>query len=93
MKFIFPKNYNFKPKLLGIIEYSTAILNITFAIVLYFILNIFISDIFFKLSIFIILFLPLLLITVLGINQESIISIAKYLYKFFKNKRIYIYYR
>ena len=27
MKFIFPQNYNFKNKLLGIIDYSTAFFN------------------------------------------------------------------
>lgn len=28
MKFIFPKNYNFKNKIFGIIDYSTALVNI-----------------------------------------------------------------
>ena len=32
MKFIFPKNYNFKPKFLGLIEYSTAIMDVIIAI-------------------------------------------------------------
>ena len=40
MKFIFPQNYNFKNKLLGIIDYSTAFFNI-FWYVIIFILYIF----------------------------------------------------
>ena len=28
MKFIFPQNYNFKSKLFGVIDYSTAIFNV-----------------------------------------------------------------
>ena len=93
MIFIFPKNYNFKPKLLGIIEYSTAIFDAILALVLYFILNFFIQDISTKLSIFIMLFFPVLLISILGINKESVLTILKYLYKFFKNQHIYLYYK
>lgn len=93
MNFIFPKNYNFKPKLLGIIEYSTAIFDVILALFLYFILNIFIHDITIKISVFIILFFPILLISILGINRESFIDIIKYLYKFFINQKIYLYYK
>ena len=93
MIFIFPKNYNFKPKLLCIIEYSTAIFDAILALVLYFILNFFIQDISTKLSIFIMLFFPVLLISILGINKESVLTILKYLYKFFKNQHIYLYYK
>lgn len=93
MIFIFPKNYNFKPKLLGIIEYSTAIFDVILALFLYFILNIFVKDITLKVSVFIILFFPILLISILGINRESFIDIIKYLYKFFINQKIYLYYK
>ncbi len=93
MNFIFPKNYNFKPKLLGIIEYSTAIFDVILALFLYFILNILVHDITIRISVFIILFFPILLISVLGINRESFIDILKYLYKFFINQKIYLYYK
>ena len=93
MNFIYPKNYNFKPKLLGIIEYSTAIFDIILALVLYFFLNLFIKDISVKISIFIVIFFPILLVSILGINRESFLSILKYLYKFFKKRNIYLYYK
>ena len=35
MKFIFPQNYRFKNKLLGIIDYSTLFFNIILAIILF----------------------------------------------------------
>ena len=34
MKFIFPQNYNFKPKLLGFIEYPVAIINVLLWLIL-----------------------------------------------------------
>ena len=91
MHFIFPKNYNFKPKLLGFIEYSTAILDVILAIFIYFLVNIIFSNISIKIYVFISLFFPILLISILGINKESFISVFKYIFKFFKNQNIYLY--
>ena len=41
MKFIFPQNYNFKNKLLGIIDYSTAFFNILWYVIIFIILHLF----------------------------------------------------
>lgn len=91
MKFIFPKNYNFKPKLLGFIEYSTAIFDIILGIFLYNFVNYFFTNINIKIYVFISLFFPIFLISILGINKESFISVFKYLFKFIKNQNIYLY--
>ncbi len=91
MHFIFPKNYNFKPKILGFIEYSTAILDVVFGIVLYFLVNLIFKNINLKIYIFISLFFPIFLISILGINKESIISVFIYIFKFFKNQNNYLY--
>lgn len=93
MHFIFPKNYNFKPKLLGFIEYSTAILDSIIGIAIYFLVNISFSNINTKIYVFITLFLPILLISILGINRESFISVFRYIFKFIKNQNIYLYSR
>ncbi len=93
MRFIFPKNYNFNPKLFGLIEYSTAIMDIVIAIILYFVLNLLITDISLKLSLFIVIFMPILLISILGINKESFITVLRYLIKYFRKPKIYLYYR
>lgn len=53
MKFIFPQNYDFNTKIFGFIDYSTAFLNIIFAIILYFFLHIFIKNLSLKICIFI----------------------------------------
>lgn len=93
MLFVFPKNYNFKPKLFGLIEYTTAIFDAITAIIIYFFINLFIADISIKLVVFISIFLPIMLTSVVGINKESFTSITKYLLKFLINKNIYLYYK
>ena len=93
MLFIFPKNYNFKPKLLGLIEYTTAIFDVITALIIYFLINLFISDISIKITIFISIYLPIMLISIIGINKESFISIKKYILKFIINQNIYLYYK
>ena len=91
MHFIFPKNYDFKSKLLGIIDYSTAILDLIIGILIYLLVNLIFENINLKIYVFTSLFFPVLLISILGINKENIISIVIYMFKFFKNKNIYLY--
>jgi len=43
MKFIFPQNYKYKNKLLGIMDYSTALINLSFFIFIYFIISFFVK--------------------------------------------------
>ena len=91
MKFIFPKNYSFKYKLLGFIDYSTAILDAIIGFILLGLLNIFIHSITTKIYIFIIIYIPIVLFSVFGISRENIVSVIYYMYKFFKNRGIYLY--
>ncbi len=93
MHFIFPKNYNFKPKLLGFIEYSTAILDTIIGVIIYFLVNQFFTNLNIKIYVFISLFFPIILISILGVNKESIISVFCYIFKFFKNRNTYLYYK
>ena len=91
MKFIFPKNYSFKYKLLGIIDYSTAIFDTILGFLLYTILGIFIKSLTTKLYIFLIIFFPILLFSIFGLGRENLISVLFYMYNFFKNQRVYLY--
>lgn len=93
MHFIFPKNYNFKPKLLGFVEYSTAILDAIIGFLIYLFTNLFFTNLTTQIYIFISLFLPILLISILGINKESFINVFKYMFKFIKNQNVYLYKR
>ncbi len=93
MHFIFPKNYNFKPKLLGFIDYSTAIIDTVIGVIIYFFVNMCFSNIDTKIYVFISLFFPILLISIIGINKESFINVFKYMIKFIKNQNVYLYKR
>ncbi len=91
MHFVFPKNYNFKQKLLGFIDYSTAILDTIIGVIIYFFVNLFFTNLNLKIYVFVSLFFPVLLISVLGINKENFISVFTYMFKFIKNQNIYLY--
>ena len=91
LKFIFPKNYSFKYKLLGFIDYTTAILDSILGFILSFILSIFIKSIASRIYIFIIIFFPLVLFSIFGLGRENLISVILYMYNFFKNQNVYLY--
>ena len=91
MKFIFPQNYRFQQKLFGFIEYSTLFLNGIWGIFFYFISCIFFKNFTLKIAIFIILFFPVLLFSIIGFNHEKITYIIKYLYFFMKSPKYYLY--
>lgn len=91
MQFIIPKNYKFKPKLLGILDYQTALINGVWAGILYLLSNIFFKTLTHKLYFMIALFLPFLLFTIVGVNNENIISVSIYILKYFKRQKIFLY--
>ena len=91
MKFIFPQNYSFKSKLFGFIDYSTLFLNIIWDSFIFCLLDLIISNISFKISLFIILCFPLFLFSIIGFNYENFVYVLTYLFKFIFNKKIYLY--
>ena len=91
MNFIFPSNYSFKNKLFGLIDYTTAIVNIIWYVFIFCLLNIIFDDINLKIFLFIILCLPFLIFSIIGIRKENIISVIIFLSKFFINSKIYFY--
>ena len=91
MKFIFPQNYNFKNKLFGFIDYTTAILNVLWYVFIFCILDLIFINLTLKISCFIILCLPLFLFSLFGFNQENILHVVAYMFHFIKNRKIYYY--
>jgi hypothetical protein len=91
MKFIFPQNYNFKNKLFGFIDYSTLIFNLLYGGFTFCILDLIIKNFSIKISLFIILYFPLLIFSITGFNHENIVYVIIYLFKYFCNKKIYFY--
>lgn len=87
MKFVFPKNYNFKNKLFGIIDYFSLFINIIWDIFVFCFINLIFINLTTKIFIFIILCLPLLIFSIVGLGNENILYVINYLIKFlFSNK-------
>ena len=91
MKFIFPQNYNFNSKLLGIIDYTAAIIDLIWAGIVFILLNLIFNSIQIKLFIFIISVLPVLIISIVGINGENVLNVIICLFKYAFKPKIYVY--
>lgn len=91
MKFIFPKNYNFKNKILGIIDYSTALFNVIWYAFIILLVNIFFSNLKIKIFIFIFTCFPLLLFSFSGLNGENFVYVFCYMLKYFFKQKLYFY--
>lgn len=89
MKFIFPQNYDFKNKILGIIDYSTALANVIWYVFVFLIVNLFCYSLELKIFLFIFLCFPFFLISVTGFNGENVIYVLKYFLKFSFKPKIY----
>lgn len=91
MKFIFPQNYNFKNKLFGFFDYSTVIINIIWAVLMFQIAKFLPFNLNVKISVFITFYFPLLLFSIFGFNNENIFYFLSYMLKFVKNRKVYFY--
>ena len=91
MKFIIPQNYKFKNKILEIIDYPTAIFNIIWNVIVYFLLKNFQINITIKFFIYSTLSFPVLLLTVIGFNNESPIYSLKYIFRFLIRQKVYLF--
>ena len=91
MKFIFPQNYDFKNKLLGIIDYSTAFVNLLWYALVFILINLFFNDLTIKIFTFVILCLPLLLLSIAGFNGENVVYVFSYLIRFLMKPKLFLY--
>lgn len=91
IKFVFPKNYKYNIKILGFIDYKTAAIDSILGVIIFFIVHTLFKSISTQVYIFISLFLPILLFSILGTNGENIIEFSLYIIKFFKNRKVYFY--
>ena len=91
MNFIFPENYNFRKKFLGMFDYSTVITNAIWGFLIFKISKILPFNFNVKISIFIIFYFPLFLFSLFGFNNENIFYFFSYMFKFIKNRRVYFF--
>ena len=91
MKFIFPQNYDFKNKLFGIIDYSTALVNILWYAFVFILINLFFSSLTIKIFAFVVMCFPLFLLSFAGFNGENIIYVFSYLFRFLLKPKLFLY--
>lgn len=91
MKFIFPQNFNFKNKLLGIIDYPSAIFNVIYFLILWLLCNLFINNLTIKIFIIIFMYLPIFLLSVIDFNHENILYFLWYMIKYLIKPKLYLY--
>ncbi len=91
MNFIIPQNYKFKNKILGLIDYPTAVFNIIWNLIIYLFLKNISINISTRIFIFSTLSFPILLLTIIGFNRESPIYTAKYIFKYIFSTKIYLF--
>lgn len=90
-KFIFPMNYKFSAKFLGIIDYSTLLPFSIYTSIIIGLLYIFKIDFFLSFALVIILVVPPLLLLSIGINRQPAIPYILAVYKFHKKSKLYLY--
>lgn len=91
MKFIFPKNYDFKNKLFGIIDYSTVFINLIWYGFVFILINLFFHNLNIKIFLFILLCFPFLLISISGFNGENFVYVFRYIFTFFIKQKLFLY--
>lgn len=90
-KYIFPLNYKYSEKLLGIIEYKVLFPLAIYGSLLFLFFSIIQINFFFACSLFIILFCPPFLLSINTINGETIYSFILAIIIFNKNSKVYLY--
>lgn len=91
MKFIFPQNYNFNIKLLGIIDYSVAIADLIWGVLVFFIVNILIRSLSIKFFLSIILVFPVVIFSIAGVDGENLLYFLSYILKYIFKQKLYLY--
>lgn len=91
MKFIIPQNYNFKNKIFGIIDYSTAIFNIICYGITFAILQLLFNNWNIKIFLLISLCFPITLFSLVGFNGEPLVYVLKYITKYVFRPKLYLY--
>lgn len=91
MKFIFPKNYNYSFKLLGIFTYSSIVFIFFWALLIYSLSSFLFASFIIRFYFFILLFLPIALFSILNKSNENIIFIIFYILKYLFKPKIYFY--
>ena len=91
MKFIFPQNYNLNMKIFGILDYSVAIVDVVWGIIVFGLINFFIGRLTYKIFAFIVLVFPIVIFSVVGVDGENLLYFLTYVLKYIFKQKLYLY--
>ncbi len=91
MKFIFPQNYDFKNKLLGFIDYTTAFINLVWCVFILLLSHFIFHSITIVIFCCVVFCFPLMLLSFAGFNGENILYVFSYLINFALKQKLYLY--
>ena len=91
MHFVFPQNYNFRSKLFGMFDYPSLIFNLIWFVFLFAISNLCFPNAEIKIAFCTALYLPIFILSFVGIRGENLFSTIFSIWSFVKNRRIYFY--
>lgn len=92
-KFIFPTNYKYANKFLGIIEYRVLLPLSIYASIIFGLLYLSGIEFFWGTGIFIVLVMPFVILFGVGIQGERVVPFLLNIYNFKKKSRVYLYNR
>ena len=92
-KYIIPRNYDFKPKLFGIIEYKFGIFVSALTLLLIIILQNFKMVALMKIQIIIVIIVPIVMIGTVGVRGEKLFDIIKLLFSYSLKPKVYFYFK
>ena len=78
-------------KIFGIIDYSTALLDLVWAVIVIFLINIFLKSLNYKIFGFIILVLPVIIFSIVGVNGENLVYFINYITKYIFRQKVFLY--
>ncbi len=91
MKFIFPQNYNLNMKIFGILDYSVAIVDAVWGIIIFGLINFFLKRLTYKIFAFIVLVFPIVIFSVVGVDGENLLYFLTYVLKYIFKQKLYLY--
>lgn len=91
LKFVFPQNYSLNTKLLGILDYSSAIVDVVWSALIFLLLKLFLKRLMYKILAFIILVFPVVIFSIVGVEGENLVYFLIFIIKYVFKQKLYMY--
>lgn len=92
-KYIIPKNYDFKPKLFGLLEYKFGVFLLILSYLLILIFQYINIPVERKIEVFLVITVPIFLTGTIGMNGESFFDFLFLLFSYWQKNKIFFYFK